>query len=704
MRELGGSSRRRPFGALAILAAALGGAARADDVPPEAARARAVLHTHCFRCHGEKGTAEGGLNFVLDAERLRAKGLVRPGDPDASTLIRRIVDGEMPADLETTPDDDDVEALNAWVAAGAADLESAEPPRGFVTRAQVNQAIADDLDAQPPQRWPFLRYFTLTHLYNAGATEEALQTHRNALAKLVNSLSWGRRVVVPEPIDPARTVFRIDLRDLRWSNTVWNRIAAAGPYNLDPTTDAERAIARRIRARVARVRGDWFVATASRPPLYHEVLRLPEDVLELEERLGVPVARGIVEGTAVRAGFNGSGVSRNNRLIERHESMFGAYWKSYDFAANSGRQNLFALPLGPGADDRRFQHDGGEIIFSLPNGLQAYLLIDAHGRRIDKGPTQIVSDPSRPDRAVENGISCMGCHARGMIAKDDQVLAHFRRNPDAYTPIEREKIAALYPGPEAVAAVLAEDAARFAEAVARCGVPLTKTEPIITAAQAFEEALTLEAAAAEAEVEVEAFRAALAADPALGRALGSALVPGGTIQRDAFTAAFPTLAAALGRTWYSPQVAAPPTPERPTGLDDGALLFSPQALREAREILDRLKAETGLDIAIVTHADIPDADYPAFEPLDAAGRSAYLSRLNAATRDALKPRGFTLVIVIDHGQGHWSLSQSGIRRNDQYRALLDAVRPHFRSYEWDAGLRVLVHLAEARLREEAAAP
>lgn len=97
------------------------------------------------------------------------------------------------------------------------------------------------------------------------------------------------------------------------------------------------------------VRGDWFVAAASRPPLYHQVLQLPETDRELEKLLQVDVDENLRTRKVWRAGFNGSGVSQNNRLIERHESDLtnGAYWKSYDFGGNDGRKNLFAHPLGP---------------------------------------------------------------------------------------------------------------------------------------------------------------------------------------------------------------------------------------------------------------------------------------------------------------------------------------------------------------------
>ena len=97
--------------------------------------------------------------------------------------------------------------------------------------------------------------------------------------------------------------------------------------------------------------------------------------------------------------------------------------KSYDFGGNDGRKNLFAHPLGPKGENA-FEHDGGEIIFNLPNGLQAYLLVDSHGQRIDKGPPAIVSDPVQKDRAVVNGLSCMSCHVAGIIRKQDEVREH----------------------------------------------------------------------------------------------------------------------------------------------------------------------------------------------------------------------------------------------------------------------------------------
>ena len=78
----------------------------------------------------------------------------------------------------------------------------------------------------------FIRYFTLTHLYNAGEKESALDNYRLALAKLANSLSWKADIILPDPIDPSKTIMRIDLRHYGWEeiDNVWGKISNHYPY------------------------------------------------------------------------------------------------------------------------------------------------------------------------------------------------------------------------------------------------------------------------------------------------------------------------------------------------------------------------------------------------------------------------------------------------------------------------------------------
>jgi mono/diheme cytochrome c family protein len=507
-----------------------------------ARQAQQILTAHCYRCHGEKGAAEGGFNYVLDRDKLVARKKVTPGDTAGSKLFRRVQRDEMPPAEETArPTPAEVAALRRWIEAGAPAASAPAQRPGFIDPSRLAALIHADLLALPERDRRFARYFTVTHLANAGLSEDELQTHRLALAKLLNSLSWNKEIVNPRPADPGRTILRIDIRDYSWSERVWARLVALYPHAVIPDTPEAQACATITGEQVPWIRADWFVATASRPPLYHDMLQLPERESDIEAQLHIDLRENIRQERVTRAGFNGSGVSRNNRLIERHSSPHGSYWRSYDFAGNSGRRNLFAHPLGPGREETSFQPDGGEVIFSLPNGLFAFLLVDGNGKRLDKAPAAIVSDPRRPDRAVENGVSCMSCHARGLIPKADQVRAHVERNPGAFSREEAEAVAALYPREAKTVELFAEDNERFRQAVEKTGNRLTATEPVANLVQQYEKELDLIAAAAELGLRPEELSRRLDESADLARDLGPLRVPGGTVQRQVFNDAFPDL-------------------------------------------------------------------------------------------------------------------------------------------------------------------
>jgi formylglycine-generating enzyme required for sulfatase activity len=420
------------------------------------------------------------------------------------------------------------------------------------------QAVRDDLETVPPRDRGFLRYFTITHLYNAGVSEDELQTYRHALAKLINSLSWDPEIAVPRPVDPARTVLRIDLRHYRWNPGTWNLLLAQYPYGIRYGRGATaQAIRDATGTDVPVVRADWFVFAASRPPLYHDLLELPRTDRELETALNVDAAANIREERVARAGFVRSGVSQNNRMIERHKTGYGAYWKSYDFADNRERRNLMEHPLGPPPRGNAFQHDGGEIIYNLPNGLQGYLL-DAQGRRIDRGPIQIVKDPRQADGTVVNGISCMSCHVRGVIAKEDEIRGHVQNNLAAFGG-EAESILAVYLPRDKFADLLRKDAERFAVAVKQTGAPLSNTDPIVALAARFEWDLDLKLTAAEVGLTGSDFLARLETAPAkLSRVFGPLKVGGGTVKRQVVEAAFADLVQEVaGEPLWKPPAATP---------------------------------------------------------------------------------------------------------------------------------------------------
>ncbi len=500
---------------------------------------RAVLKENCYRCHGEDGANEGGFNFALNLDKL-ARTLVTPQNASDSVLYQRVSatdDSVMPPPDETPrPMPADLAMIESWIEAGAPALPSES--RELVTNDEIVKVIAEDVGAMAERSRRFLRYFTLTHLYNAGIPDDELQTYRNAFAKLINSLSWNTSLVAPQTIDPARTIFRIDMRDLYWNVQMWEQVEEANPYALELHTEQADAVREATRCRQPHVRVDWFVFAASRPPLYHAMLGLPESADELENMLRVNVAANIDQEQAIRAAFNRSGVSQNNRLIEWHKSPYGSYWKSYDFGGNAGRQNLFEYPLGPGPAADEFQHDGGEIIFTLPNGLQAYLLVDGSGKRIDQGPTNIVSDPKRPDKAVTNGVSCMSCHYAGVIVKADKVGPAVRANRKAYA--NAGEILALYREQGEMKSVFDEDAQRFATAMEQLGISSLsrEAEPVSAMSLRFEQELDIRLAASEFGLSIEHFLERLDGSDLISRRFAALRTPGGVIKRDVFATGF----------------------------------------------------------------------------------------------------------------------------------------------------------------------
>jgi WD40 repeat protein len=522
------------------------GAAETGDL---ARPALEVLRANCYRCHGQDGRHEGKLNDVLDVIGLRENQFVVPGNASKSPLITRIAKGHMPPpDESPRPTADDLGRLREWIDAGAPPFTSAAPPVVPPNDVEVNRLMLADLERLDRRARRFQRYFSLVPLARAGASEPLLRTYRAGLSKLLNSLSWHSRLATLHTADPSGLLLRVDLRDLLWDAGLWNRVVAEYPYGILADTGAFRAVAAAALTRLPVVRADWFLATASRPPLYHDLLQLPTTAGELERQLRLDAAVDIQQERVARAGFTGSGVSRNNRLIERHPAPHGAYWRTYDFDAvqqpvaerqnlRPDRRNLFAFPLGPGNTDGTFQHAGGEIIWHLPNGLLGFMLVDANNRRIDKAPTAIVSDPRRPDRAVEPGVSCMSCHLTGIQPKTDQIRAHVARNPAAFSKADAELVGALYPPEQAMTKLMDEDAARFRRAVEQWGCKVTEADPVSAAAQRYEADLDARTAAAEVGTTPDEVRRRLAG-ASLAQGLGALRTTGGTVHRAVFQQAF----------------------------------------------------------------------------------------------------------------------------------------------------------------------
>lgn len=406
-----------------------------------------ILRKSCASCHGDGNEKSGDIDFITDAEQLLASELVDLAQPDESPILVRMLNGDDPMPPEDAPasvprpTQSEIEILRQWIGSQAKPIVVPQNLPGQLGERAVEPqfaAIRQFLDSEPPKspsRWRFFSFENLQRLKSSeNARNKAFQrleiaSHRAALAKAINSLSWSAEMAILEPVGQDQLIIAIDLASVRdvdgkpWSSSnFWPLIESEYPYGIEPEDRDFVAIQKATETRIPIVRADWFVATALRPPLYNELLGIPNLESTLHEILGVTVLDNIRAGLANRVGFTQSGISKNaNRLIERHPSRYGYYWRSYDFLPGSRKGNLFQFPTGPEFPgnphpELAFQHDGGEIVFSLPNGLQGYMLVNKAGDRIDKGPAELVSDDKRVSGSPEvvNGVSCIACHRHGI--------------------------------------------------------------------------------------------------------------------------------------------------------------------------------------------------------------------------------------------------------------------------------------------------
>ena len=448
--------------------------------------AYAVLDKHCARCHQDGALKEGltkaksGFGHVLDIRRLaQDTKFVVQGKPYESQLYKVIGEYSFPAmpddctESSCFPTDSEMAAVVSWIETLT---EAAPPPREVITLAELHQTVLEDLQAQPSGRQDRIRYFSLRSVHNNPEVSlENLEGYKAATVKLMNALSWNPMPYKLEPIDEHGVVFRVFLPELDWDTSTWSLLESHYPYGVASDTDSSlKQLKHLTGTEVPIIRADWFAATASVSPLYYDMLRLPDTVAGLEKMLGIDMARNIRNEQVIRAGFQNSGVSTHNRLIERHPMGTGFFWTSYDFAGSKGRQSFFEYPLGPKevyGEEMAFQHDGGESIFTLPNGFHAYYLNTHLGERLDVGPTQIVRDDDYTDGTGEvvNGISCMSCHSKGIRLNEDQVrdvaLKDFSLSASA-----RQTIEAIYPGQDEVAKWLQKDTDDFFTALETAGI------------------------------------------------------------------------------------------------------------------------------------------------------------------------------------------------------------------------------------------
>ncbi|MGE3917817.1 MAG: hypothetical protein AB7F78_19150, partial [Hyphomicrobiaceae bacterium] len=389
---------------------------------PAAAAAYAVLDRHCARCHQggrlERTSPAAGLGNILRLDEIAAAPhLVMPGNPDASRLYVSMLRSMMPLDVHTgrssapAPTSEEIAAVRSWI--GGLPPRTACRDRRPVTPADLADALAKTavLPGEDPLK---LRFVSIAHLHNGCVRFEALAAYREAVARLFNSLSWKTAVVSTPAIDPARTLFKINLDDIGWLPEHWERImrAAASPLGLVPPLPAE--VRKTFGTAVPMARADWFAETVLAAPLYYDVLGLPGTGPEILKILQIDTARLSAAGSVARAPVQVSELALQPSLVERLTGPTGAFWQAYHRFGREGPGDLAAHAEKPAAEP--VPHHVSRVMFTLPNGLPAFFMVGQRGDRLDTLPPDIALPTIAPQAELRGGLDCMACHAGGPVA------------------------------------------------------------------------------------------------------------------------------------------------------------------------------------------------------------------------------------------------------------------------------------------------
>ena len=289
-------------------------------------------------------------------------------------------------------------------------------------------------------------------------------------------------------------------RDDKFARLAWERIlrgnveaatsAVSSPPNIDGFVGPRKVAGNKQEyvdpSDLKYVEAAQLTYTVTRPDVYNAILAVPGYFWMFEQELGVDKSKGIDSYDYM---VTQTAITIDGRFYYRASTPHGYYWKTFDiftsgdsdivkqYAAGKVTMPMWQqpipkfikeqggttpedltyvamLPLGSYANGKYTGAAGGqasaeEVIWSLPNGLQAYAIFGAWAQRRHDAFTQIVRDP-RLQRGVADrtnlnvtgtgrsaavtdqrlGVaSCAGCHMDGMKRSNNDIRDWLDESP-----------------------------------------------------------------------------------------------------------------------------------------------------------------------------------------------------------------------------------------------------------------------------------
>jgi len=484
---------------------------------------QSILQANCGQCHSN-GVASGDMDYVLNLDALIDNGKVVPGDKEDSQLYTRMLQQSMPPAFirEQRPNTGQIDLVGRFIDELPPRVQDQCDPNEFLTSDEMIAAMAQDIAGLDEEDQLFTRYLTVTYSSNAGDCGRDLDRQRYALFKGINSVSTDPEVHQPQPIDPDNTIYRIDIRDYQWDREIdlednnsvdfadaWLAIVdGVGEFAVEYTGDDADDLVADAGTAVPFLPVNAFTQFTQQGDLYYALIGGRANLFDFElEVLQIDTLAEQADNNVIRAGFASSGVSKQERVLNRFDSGVAngqSYWISFDFDGGNGNGDFNVANESIFADPIDFEFAGGEAIFSLPNGMQAYYVAAADGTRLAEAPIGVVVDPAQNNGLVVNGASCHSCHNAGIIPFTDDVRPYVERFRVQFDNETYEDVIEQYPGTAVYSAVAAADSSMHVNAVEATGVPRTAADAISRVFLDFQLGnVTAEIAAGELNVTLE---------------------------------------------------------------------------------------------------------------------------------------------------------------------------------------------------------
>ena len=456
---------------------------------------KAILEQNCGRCHN--GTKSGDMDYILNLKELVKNDKVVPGIKEDSQLYVRMQQQSMPPAFERTqrPTFGQIDQVGQFIDELPTDLFNTDnscKTLPFMSQDDQIALMASDIQKLDSTDQPFTRYLTITYSSNAGGCEgerKELERQRFALFKSINSVSTNPVIGNPTPIDEGNTIYRIDIRDYNWDrqidlkddgtilfNDAWDAIVdGVGAFAVPFTGDQADDLVQDSATEVPFLAVNAFIQASEFGDLYYALIGGRANLFDFEKDvLKIDTVAEIADDNLLRGGFSNSGVSKQERVLNRFDQGTAggyAYWISFDFDGGSGKgvENLANESIYQNPID--FKFTGGEAIFNLPNGMQGYYVANAAGVRLAEAPVGIVIDPAQNNGTVTNGASCHSCHNAGMITFTDTVRQFVVENRTIFDNATYEHVLNQYPTQAVFQAAMDADSALHVNAVVKAGIP-----------------------------------------------------------------------------------------------------------------------------------------------------------------------------------------------------------------------------------------